>query len=175
MGTGIGESFTHCQGWARKCWGFSSLVCDIWGHFRPLALPEDCLAFLFFVSSVERKPMKAMTFDKSFAEKKRYFRESHRESFADGSNNIWKAVLYNTPYTGFSINSHIPFVSFRNTCRTAYGLNLTGDCPRLRRDPHQVSAGLCAMLASGPWDFTAFHKTSLSTKGLATAIQKPLY
>ena len=32
--------------------------------------------------------MKAMTFDKSFAEKKRYFREPHRESFADGSNNI---------------------------------------------------------------------------------------
>ena len=31
--------------------------------------------------------MKAMTFDKSFAEK-RYFREPHRESFADGSNNI---------------------------------------------------------------------------------------
>ena len=58
------------------------------GTLRPLALPEDCLAFLFFVSPVERKTMKAMTFDKSFAEKKRYFREPHRESFADGSNNI---------------------------------------------------------------------------------------
>ena len=52
----------------------------------PPTLPEDCLAFLFFVSPVERKTMKAMTFDKSFAEKKRYFREP--QSFADGSNNI---------------------------------------------------------------------------------------
>ena len=32
--------------------------------------------------------MKAMTFDKSFAEKQGYFREPHRESFPDGSNNI---------------------------------------------------------------------------------------
>ena len=32
--------------------------------------------------------MKAMTFNKSFAENKRYLRELHRESFADGSNNI---------------------------------------------------------------------------------------
>ena len=32
--------------------------------------------------------MKAMTFDKSFAEKKDTFSEPHRESFADGSNNI---------------------------------------------------------------------------------------
>ena len=39
------------------------------GTLRPLALPEDCLAFLFFVSPVERKTMKTMTFDKSFAEK----------------------------------------------------------------------------------------------------------
>ena len=56
--------------------------------------------------------MKAITFDKSFAKKKKkkkkkYFREPHRESFANGFNNIYKAVLYKTPYTGFSINSHI--------------------------------------------------------------------
>ena len=55
------------------------------GTLRPLALPEDCLAFLFFVSPVERKTMKAMTFDKSFAEKK--------DTFANLIANLSRMVL----------------------------------------------------------------------------------
>ena len=56
------------------------------GTLRPLALPEDCLAFLFFVSPVERKTMKAMTFDKSFAEKK-------KDTFANLIANLSRMVL----------------------------------------------------------------------------------
>ena len=56
------------------------------GYVRPPALPED--ASYFYHVSVEGKHMKAKTFDKSFAENKRYFREPHRESFADGVDNI---------------------------------------------------------------------------------------
>ena len=55
------------------------------GTLRPLALPEGCLAFLFFVSPVERKTMKAMTFDKSFAEKK--------DTFANLIANLSRMVL----------------------------------------------------------------------------------
>ena len=58
VGTGIGESFTVCDNG------------DMRGRFRPPALPEDYLVFLFFVSRCEGKHMKAMTFDKSFAENK---------------------------------------------------------------------------------------------------------
>ena len=54
------------------------------GHFRPPALPEECLVFLPFVG--RWKNIKAKTFVQPFA--KQNFREPHRESFADGLNNI---------------------------------------------------------------------------------------
>ena len=113
VGTGIGESFTHCPGWAQKMLRLQFYnYGDMRGHFHPPALPEDCLVFLIFVGRRKGKHMKAMTFDKSFAEKE-YVRASHRESFADGFNNteFYNVLyIYITPYTlihGFSINSHI--------------------------------------------------------------------
>lgn len=44
--------------------------------------------------------MKAKTFEKSFATKTSdTFARPHGESFADGCNNMSKAVIYITPYT----------------------------------------------------------------------------
>ena len=47
--------------------------------------------------------MKAKTCNKAFLKKKHSFaiRNPHRESFADGFKNIWKAALYKSPYRGF--------------------------------------------------------------------------
>ena len=88
---------------------------DMRGHFHPPALPEDCLVFLIFVGRRKGKHMKAMTFDKSFAEKE-YVRASHRESFADGFNNteFYNVLyIYNSLYTYTRVFDQLPYIQQR--------------------------------------------------------------
>ena len=102
-----GDSFTQSEGWARKRWGSSSLVCDsgdMWRHFRPHP-PTSRLRSAFgmhFLPHVGRK--KTINTNMTTA-RTLIFREPHRKSFTNGLDSVYKIVIY--IYNPF----HTPFRS----------------------------------------------------------------